>query len=537
MMFQRRQSIRYLFGNGFRKQAMESATEFQKVDHKKQDTKKRRDSLLQIMRRRRKHNKTPLQHCMETIEKNWNAPGDYDKDENFKITTPDGRFLLIVSSGKTKGTITSKSSSLSISTRIYTCTSDVQSTAVVRKAMDIQDLVGGSDDEDYELVIDPDPSSSSHHNAKSNLATLPIQIALCFSCSMVGLFNSNSNSSSDTDDDTLFSVIKDFVKVAFSVQTKLESVDEGRLGMTPMPRNPNNDVTINTSHVEFLTNPPSIVEQFMRTARSTADDVTAPDSTSVSLSSPVFPVRVDSANQRLFSTTMTDSCHIRSLLSSRERSLIQTPVTSRNARSKSERRLKRSSTKSHSRSARNILSQFSTPEEARVFELYAKQKSKRRAAKRHKRIEKDPTRAAKIITANSTNTSPPPIILPSDQLSKRMNSLPVRIGKQNSASVTNGVVLAPPAPPVSSDWNKTPVISNKGFIRIANENTGTNKAIVSKKVPFINEESPTPTYLPKVISNNVGKEEVKSVEMVSERHLLNETNTIGGSTASLIKMV
>jgi hypothetical protein len=345
----------------------------------------------------------------------------------------------------------------------------------------------------YTLAINPGSSASSshyhHHDKQANSMVtpqqlrfqqpLPIKINLSLSRSMAGLFNTGNNSRNDSTngggDDELLAAIKDFVKVAFHVQTQLESVDEGRLGMAPRPTSSPHDATTTTtttsttsnmSHVGFLANPPSILTKF------------------ISLTTVLVHPKKNRRRKKesLLSATMTGACTIPSrLLPSRGRSATRRTTTAAartRTRSKSSKdeRIQKSFTSSrtqrrrNSTSTRDILSQFSSPEEARVFELYARLKSKRKALKKHKTTQKDSARSTKTVVATD---GPPPAIVPMGRPLERMTSLPIIVpaGKQTPKATTittNGTSLLPPEPPslLFSDWNKTPVISNKGRIII-----------------------------------------------------------------------
>ena len=406
-MFRRRQSLRRLVGNSFRSnQAVAPSSQPRKLtNYKKQISKKR------MSPKNRKKKKNALQRCMKTIEKKWNAAScKFDTEGNCKITTPDGRFELHVSGPTPAG-------SLFISTCIYTCTSVLQSETVARNAAEMNTFLGAMDDQDYKYVLKVHPPSPLSNEENMSL---PVKIFLRFSCSMEGLFNvrhkTKSNDGGD-EDEKLFVIIQEFAETALNFQTKLETIDKGRLGMAPRPEISEDS---NIPHIELLTNPPSIVAKFMN-----------------------GPVK----STVYFAATK--------------------PPPSKSLRYQASRKLEQVMRKAHttSKSTRNILSQFASPEEARVFDLYRRQKSKRRrAASKQYSCSGGGRTVATDVSQDSYS------IGSKSRVPKRTVSLPIETGNSGSMAI--------PKPPELIDWNRTPVISNKGLSSVAREN-GIKKATES----------------------------------------------------------
>ena len=412
----------------------------------------------------------------------------------------------------------------------------------------------------YTLTINPgsfSPSSPHHHHDKeaNSMVTsqqqlrfepLPIKINLCVSRPIADLFNTGSNGRNDSTnsgdgaggDDEFFAAFKDFVKVAIRVQTQLESVDEGRLGMAPMPTSTPHDTVTTTSssssssttsnmpHVEFLANPPSILAKFI----------------SLTATVVVHPKK----NHR----PRKEECLISAAIPSRGRSLTRktsaaartktrTPSRSSNEeriqksfRSNMIRRRRRSST-----STKNILSQFSSPEEARVFELYAKIKSKRRnALKKPKTTQKYLARSTKLVdttdaaaTSSGNDRSPP-----------RLANVPAGNRTLTATIIpTNGPLLFSPKPPslLLSDRNKTPVISNKGHIvmgiGLKNKKLFEKTSSCSSSNSNIGEEETSLSFETTKKASGMEFRDF-SRKIVSERNLLNGDSKVGGSTRILI---
>ncbi len=462
-MLRRRQSLRHLLvGTSFRNQAVGPSTQPQKLTKYKKELNKKRMHSFRYPRKDgkdHKKKKTILQRCLKTIEKRWNAPScKFDADGNCTITTPDGRFELSVCEPTPSG-------NLSISTCVYTCTSDVQSPAVVRKATEMNTFLGAMGDQDYKYALKIDQSSPSINEDDTKLTSspqmkssypLPITIALSLSCSMNSFFNAKYKLKSHEDgdqDEKLLAIVQEFAETALNFQTKLESVDEGRLGMAPRLEIPTDSVAIHTPHIELLANPPSIVTQFMNQPVNSIMYLAATSGTT-----PKSPASVNPAS----------SSHMCPRPATRGRSVAQ------ELRSQSTQQLQRAMTKAHSsKSARHILSQFSSPEEARVFDLYTRQKSKRRATRKHNRIERYRCRGADRTVA--TDVSEDSLsIANSSKAPKRTVSLPIAIGNRNCTRI--------PKPPALIDWNKTPIISNKGISPVPRENNGINEMTASKKL-------------------------------------------------------
>ena len=405
-MFRRRQSLRRLVGTSFRNQAVAPSPQPQKLtNYKKQISKKR----MSPKNRKKKNN--ALQRCMKTIEKKWNAAScKLDTDGNCKITTPDGRFDLNVSGPTPAG-------SLFISTCIYTCTSVLQSETVARNAAEMNTFLGAMGDQDYKYVLKVNPPSPLIN--KDDMS-LPVKIFLRFSCSMEGLFNVNHKTKSNDggdEDEKLFAIIKEFAETALNFQTKLETVDKGRLGMAPRPEISEDS---NIPHIELLANPPSIVTKFMN-----------------------GPVK--------------STVYLAATKSNASESL----------RYQASRKLEQVMRKAHttSKSAGKILSQFSSPEEAQIFHLYRRQKSKRRRAASKQYSCSGGGRTVATDVSQDSHSIASKSLAP-----KRTVSLPIATGNRNSMVI--------PKPPELIDWNRTPVISNKGLSSDPREN-GTKKATES----------------------------------------------------------
>jgi len=331
--------------------------------------------------------------------------------------------------------------------------------------------------------------------------------------------------------DDVFALIKNFVEVAFNVQTQLESVDDGRLGMAPRISTTISTRTTSSTNglspdIALLINPPSIVARLMgKMGNNDNNNLATTRRIIPSSSSPPIPPATTTTPKSIkdeSSTAAGGIYNIYSVLpsqlnaammekqpSSRGRTVVRTTTTTtRTTRSKPREQFQKSFIKtSSSSSSSNLLSQFSSPEEARVFELYANKKSKLKAINKNK-AKKNPLTATVTTTDNGGST-------PNfEGQPKRMMSLPVGSMAVNS--------LPPPAPPSSlpiagtstvsfHDWNKTPVISNK---RIGNTKNTTIAIAMTK--PPAKKHTPTlplslsstrtnPPHLQKIRSSNNDK--------------------------------
>ena len=373
----------------------------------------------------KKFRRKRLKDYMASLEKHWN-------DSEINKNNETGEYEIITlyddSNPKFSLNVSQKDDTLSVRTCIYTCTSSLQSTSVMKKALELNYFV--DERKGYLLAIDPSSSSSSvglrpnsrlsqqhqHQHQMScsiGLQQFPIiELSLCFSRPMA-LLGGNDN---------FFDLMENFTEVASNIQSQLEDADESRLGISPR-------TTTNTSNgIASLTSPPTIISQLMG---QTIDE-------NAVLSPPLKTT-----------ATRISSC---SKVKPRERST----ETFR---------------KSFVKTSSMRSSQFLSPEEARVYELYATHKSKQRRINSSKK--KKETLAATAIagchniatdTKNDTkivnpSPSPPP---PPPRPPQRTMSLP--IGE-------NFVIPSPPPPPTAIDTlrqdgmnclnGKTPVISNK----------------------------------------------------------------------------
>lgn len=376
----------------------------------------------------KKFRRKRLKYYMASLEKHWDDSEINKNSETgeYKIITLDDEY-----NHKFSLNVSQEDDVLSVTTCIYTCTSELQSTSVMKKALELNYFVG--DRKGYLLAIDPSSSSSSvgpppnsrssqqHQHSQSHrtpccieLQQFPIiKLSLCFSRPMSAL-GGNEN---------FFDLMRNFTEVASNIQSQLEDADEGRFGMTPRT------ITDTANSIASLTSPPSIIAQL---TGQTIDE-------NAVLSPPLKNT-----------ATRISSC---SKMKPRERST---------------EKFRKSFVKTSSMRS----SQFLSPEEARVYELYATHKSKQRRINSSKKKKEDLAATAiagcrsvstdtknDIKIVNSSTTPPPPPPRPP----QRTMSLP--IGEKF-------VIPSPPPPhPTAIDTlrqqgnncfdGKTPVISNK----------------------------------------------------------------------------
>ena len=537
IMFHRGHSLRFLFGND-RQNGSSPQLATMPI--------KRRHSFLQTVRDRKSHRINPQhQKAMDKHEISSNEtklPKDKDKDCNYKISTPDGRFILsVVRASPASGNKTDESGvgsrSFSIATCIYTCKSAVQCEIVTKKAVEIDEFIGPDNNHsnDYSLTI-CSGSSALHHLDKVNRTTLeqlnslplPVTINLCMSrCTNNGALTANNR------DDEIIAAVKEFVDVALHTQRQLESVDEGRLGLTQRPSSPNVVARSYMSHAEFLASPPSIVARLMVGAAvmntgidTVADTMASSPPTQVpeaiadrpatkhkdevmSVSPPTQEVPEAIADR--LATNHKDEEESLPPVSVERR-----PVLSRAASQKTtttrritpagsgtrslpiEKSCNSSTTIAKSRRSRydtkNLLSQFASPEEFRIFQLYIRTKSRRKAAKKKKKKKmmmmkkSDSDSGGGTFTVGSGGRPP---------TKRRVSPPPTAAGGTRSTTTGIGEDIAAavrevPGPPAVSEGNKTPLISNKAIVGGGGAHEGTTEPVtqqVEEDPPATNDDS------------------------------------------------
>lgn len=545
MFLQRRQSLRNLLGS--RNKVSKSSMN---LSQKKTDKQQR--NLFRKTVRDRRNDQDRLRYCMKMIQKNWKTTVRYDKKHGvYKVAKPEEGFCFFVtlrSSGKKISKIISKPSSLSLTTCVLTFASDDQTKSVVNQALEANDFINDSENA-FRLSIDSGSSSSSSSNSN-----LPIRIILGFSRSMVGLFEHG--------DSEFHEILKKFVEVTSRVRTNVESFFEGRLGtirrvsshdsdnsssissqfefltngrlgIAPMSMIEHQDddegrlgmqprsQTSNMPHLKLLTNPPILVGRFLKMVTDTETNSIVRNWALLSSSSLISFETLDNS---LLKAAMNDGG--------------RPDLRSRRSKSTPRGILKKVQ---HSKTARKLLSQFSTPEEAKVFELYMRTKCKRKAAKKKERVIIEKEQPAQTIVTESIDDTPP---LQMGPLPKRIASLPIG----TKLATVNPTIFAspPPAPPTPSEWN-TPLISNKRFNGISKEY---HDLFEPEREPISNPNSPARSCPQTVISSDSGdteEEEPGPIEamragiafhhyprrVVSEHNVMEGYHAAGGSAQVL----
>jgi hypothetical protein len=157
--------------------------------------------------RRRGKRSNRLGNFSKTVAREWKASISNNGDEKYTIKTPDGRFELVISQ---------EDNYLCINSCLLHCRSEQHSSMVMRKALELNYLTRKR--LGFTLAIDPSSKAKSHPQTVVAL----VDLTLCYSKSFVGVRL-----------DRFRREVKDFVEVAFNVQSQLEATDEGRLGASP----------------------------------------------------------------------------------------------------------------------------------------------------------------------------------------------------------------------------------------------------------------------------------------------------------------
>jgi hypothetical protein len=406
----------------------------------------------------KKFRRKRLKDYMASLEKHWD-----DSEINKNNETGEYEIITLYDEYNHKFSlnVSQEDDTLSVTTCIYTCTSALQSTSVMKKALELNYFVG--DRKGYLLAIDPSSSSSSvvpRPNSRSSqqqqhrqqiscsigLQQLPIiELSLCFSRPMAALGGN----------DNFFDLMGNFTEVASNIQSQLEDADadESRLGMAPRT------ITDTSNGTASLTSPPTIIAQLMGQTIDENAVLSPPLKTTAARISSCSKVKPRERSAETFRKSFVKTSSMRS-------------------------------------------SQFLSPEEARVYELYATHKSKQRRINSSKKkkealaataiagcrtVTTDTKNATKIVNPSPSLPPPPP------RPPQRTMSLP--IGE-------NFVIPSPPPPPPTIDTlrqegmncfnGKTPVISNKR-IKIADytKKNYITTSMTTKPPPSEKKYSPT----------------------------------------------
>ncbi|KAG7368902.1 Tir chaperone protein CesT family protein [Nitzschia inconspicua] len=146
-----------------------------------------------------------LDQFTNTVAREWKTAVTSKENGKYTIKTPDDRFHLVISQ---------EDSSLCISSHLYRSRSEHHSAMVMKKALELNYLTRNR--QGFTLAIDPTTSKSRLHTVGL------VDLTFCYSKSFVGMRL-----------DRFRREVKDFVEVAFNVQSQLEIIGEGRLGAAP----------------------------------------------------------------------------------------------------------------------------------------------------------------------------------------------------------------------------------------------------------------------------------------------------------------